>query len=373
MGICSLRENLLKDCRKIVVKAGTRLLTDKKHIGILVAGIAELRRRNYQVILVTSGAVGMGMNELNLTKRPKKLAEVQALAAIGQGKLMAIYDEECTKHGIKTAQLLLTALDLRSRSRYLNAMNCINALLDNEVLPIINENDSVSVDELKFGDNDMLAAMLGSLTNAELTIILTTESGLRNRDANGELSDRISVVEKLDDSLMDIAQGTDNSEFSIGGMSSKLKAANLVVSSGSHLYIADGRVEEILCKIADGEDVGTLFLPAAKKLHSRKIWINFFSKCSGKLYVDSGAANAIEEKGKSLLPLGVKALAGTFRRGDTVEIIEQKTQKIIARGLVNFDAEDCLKIMQHHSGNVIGILGHDATEEVVHRDNLVLV
>lgn len=373
MDSCELRTSLLKNCHKIVVKAGTRLLTDRNRIGILVDGIAELRKRNYQVILVTSGAVGMGMKELGLEKRPKKLAEVQALAAIGQGKLMEIYEQECANHGIKTAQLLLTAMDLRNRSRYLNAMNCINALLDNGVLPIVNENDSVSVDELKFGDNDMLAAMLGSLTNAELTVILTTETGLRNRDENGELSDRISVVEHLDDSLMDIAQGTDNSEFSIGGMSSKLRAAHLVMASGNYLYIADGRVENILIQIADGKDVGTLFLPLERKLHSKKIWINFFSKCSGKLYIDSGAANALTEKGKSLLPLGVKAIAGSFKRGDTVEIIDQKSQRIIARGLVNYDAEDCLKIMQKHSKSLADILGKDTPDELVHRDNLVLI
>ena len=195
-----LRKNVLKNCRQIVVKAGTRLLTSSEQIARLVDEIAYLRKNNFRVMLVTSGAVGMGMKVLGLTKRPRKLAEVQALAAVGQGKLMEIYERECARHGIKSAQLLLTASDLRSRTRYLNVMNCINALWENDVLPIVNENDSVSVDELKFGDNDILSAMLGSLTGSQLTVILTTESGLRERDAEGNLlpdADRLTPVGKF--------------------------------------------------------------------------------------------------------------------------------------------------------------------------------
>lgn len=369
-----LRKNVMSNCRRIVVKAGTRLLTSHEQIAKLVDGIAFLRKNNFQVMLVTSGAVGMGMKVLGLAKRPRKLAEVQALAAIGQGKLMEIYENECARHGIKTAQLLLTASDLRSRTRYVNVMNCINALWENDVLPIVNENDSVSVDELKFGDNDILSAMLGSLTGSQLTVILTTESGLRERDANGNLADRISVVRKLSDSIRDMAQGTDNAEFSIGGMSSKLRAANLLMNAGSHLWIADGREDNVLCDIAECKDIGTLFVPSPQKIHSKKLWIGFFARCAGKLLVDDGAADAVIKKGKSLLPSGIQEIDGRFKRGDTVEIVRLNDRNnVIARGLVNFDSEECNKIILHKSGEIAEILQRDADDEVVHRDNLVLL
>lgn len=369
-----LRKNVLKNCRQIVVKAGTRLLTSSEQIARLVDEIAYLRKNNFRVMLVTSGAVGMGMKVLGLTKRPRKLAEVQALAAVGQGKLMEIYERECARHGIKSAQLLLTASDLRSRTRYLNVMNCINALWENDVLPIVNENDSVSVDELKFGDNDILSAMLGSLTGSQLTVILTTESGLRERDAEGKLAGRISVVEKLSDSIRAMAQGTDNAEFSIGGMTSKLRAANLLMNAGSHLWIADGRESNVLHDIADGKDIGTLFVPKMHKIHSKKLWIGFFAKCAGRLLVDDGAADALISKGRSLLPSGVIASAGRFKRGDTVEIVRaSESNRVIARGLVNFDSDECGMIILHKSGEIAEILKRDADAEVVHRDNLVLL
>ena len=369
-----LRKNVMNNCRRIVVKAGTRLLTSEENIKKLVGEIAFLRQAGFQVMLVTSGAVGMGMKVLKLDKRPRKLDKVQALAAIGQGKLMEIYERECAVYGIKTAQLLLTASDLRSRQRYVNVMNCINALWENGVLPIVNENDSVSVDELKFGDNDILSAMLGSLSGAQLTVILTTESGLRERDADGNLAGRISVVSKLSDSIRAMAQGTDNAEFSIGGMSSKLRAANLLMNAGSYLWIADGREQNVLHDIAEGKDIGTLFIPSPHKIHSKKLWIGFFAKSTGKLLIDDGAANALVAKGKSLLPSGIKEICGKFKRGDTVEIASiSDKDNVIARGLVNFDSEECNKIILHKSGEIAEILERDADDEVVHRDNLVVL
>ena len=250
----------------------------------------------------------------------------------------------------------------------------INALWENDVLPIVNENDSVSVDELKFGDNDILSAMLGSLTGSQLTVILTTESGLRERDAEGKLAGRISVVEKLSDSIRAMAQGTDNAEFSIGGMTSKLRAANLLMNAGSHLWIADGRESNVLHDIADGKDIGTLFVPKMHKIHSKKLWIGFFAKCAGRLLVDDGAADALISKGRSLLPSGVIASAGRFKRGDTVEIVRaSESNRVIARGLVNFDSDECGMIILHKSGEIAEILKRDADAEVVHRDNLVLL
>lgn len=367
----AVRRELLKNTRQVIVKAGTRLLASQEAIAGLMSGIEEILRRGCRVLLVTSGAVGMGMRALGLARRPKELARVQALAAIGQCRLMSIYEEEGRKRNFRTAQLLLTAADLRSRERYLNVMNCINALWEDDVLPIVNENDSVSVDELKFGDNDTLAGMLASLTGSRLTVILTTEQGLRNR-VDGVLGDRISVVHELNDSIREMAGGTDNSEFSIGGMSSKLRAAEIVTAAGEYLWIADGREPAILEKIMNGEDVGTVFIPRARRLSGRKRWITFFSKVSGALMVDAGAVRAVREQGKSLLPSGVKFVNGVFRRGDTVEILGPDGVAF-ARGLVNFDASDCLRICGRRSDEIHAVLGPNVDDELIHRDNLTLL
>ncbi len=368
----AVRHELLRHARQVIVKAGTRLLTSQEAIAELVAGIAAVRARGCRVLLVTSGAVGMGMRTLGLTRRPKELAQVQALAAIGQSRLMSIYEEECHARGFKTAQLLLTAADLRNRERYLNVMNCINALWESDVLPIVNENDSVSVDELKFGDNDTLAGMLASLTGSQLTVILTTEQGLRSRNEDGTLGERLSVVPALNDAIRGMAGGTDNSEFSIGGMSSKLRAADIVTAAGEYLWIADGRVKGMLESVMNGEDVGTVFLPRRRRLSGRKRWITFFSKVSGALMVDAGAKNAVEKQGRSLLPSGVRFVSGSFRRGDTVEISGADGVPF-ARGLVNFDAADCLRICGAHTDEIHAVLGPNVDDELVHRDNLTLL
>lgn len=368
----TLRQSAIAHAKQIIVKAGTRLVIDRESIGKLIDGIAKLRAAGHRVVLVTSGAVGMGMGLAGFTVRPKELAKKQALAAMGQTRLMSIYAEEAARHDIKVAQLLLTAADLRSRGRYLNAMNCINALLEENVLPIINENDSVSVDELKFGDNDTLAGMLTALTGAQMTILLTTVDGLRDRNSDGSLGERIAVVDKITEKLKALAGGTDNSDFSIGGMASKLRAAELATASGAWLWIADGRKDDIAGEILQGKDTGTLFLPEAHKVPGRKRWFGFFSKSSGKIYVDNGAANALEVKGGSLLPSGVVAVDGDFKRGDTVEIVDAAGRQI-ARGLVNFDKTNCCRIMGKHTDELHAILGNDAEAELVHRDNLVLM
>ena len=368
----TLRRDLMGRCRQMVVKAGTRLLTDPARIGELVDGIAAIRKQGIRVLLVSSGAVGMGMAQLGLKKRPRELAKVQALAAIGQCRLMAIYQEACAKRGFHTAQLLLTAADLRSRRRYLNVMNCINALWEDDVLPIVNENDPVSIDELKFGDNDFLAGLLATLTGSDLAVILTTESGLRERDESGKLGARIPVVRKFDAALRAMAGGTDNAEMSIGGMASKLKAAELVTASGDYLLVADGREENILMKILNGEDVGTLFVPRTGHMAGHKRFIRFFAKSAGTLTVDAGAAKAICGKGGSLLPAGVTEVTGSFSRGDTVDVVSPDG-KVIARGLVNYNATDCLRLRGFHTADLPRELGHTGDEEIIHRDNLTLL
>jgi len=366
------RSAALAASRQVIIKAGTRLLIDREAVARLVAGVAEIRRSGRRVLLVTSGAVGMGMETLKIKTRPRDLARIQALAAVGQSALMAIYTSECRKNGFEAAQLLLTAADLRNRERCLNVMNCINALWENGVLPIVNENDSVSVDELKFGDNDTLAGLLGSLTGSELTILLTTVDGLRDRDAAGNLGERISEVAKLTDDILGLAGGTDDSKFSIGGMESKLRAAGIVTSAGGYLWIADGRDPGVIKRILAGDDTGTLFLPRGRRLSGHKRWFTFFSKVSGRLTVDAGAERAIRERGKSLLPAGITDVSGEFKRGDTVEIAGPGG-KPFARGLVNYASADCLKLRGCHSDAVQAAMGSDCETEMVHRDNLTLL
>lgn len=370
--IKSIRFNAVSTAKQIIVKAGTRLLIDRESVARLVSGIALLRDNGHKVLLVTSGAVGMGMELAGVSRRPAELGHKQALAALGQTRLMSIYAEEAAKHGFQVAQLLLTAADLRSRTRYLNVMNCIAALWERNILPIVNENDSVSVDELKFGDNDTLAGMLTSVTGADLTVLLTTIDGLRDRTADGKLGDRIPAVEKITEKIKSLAGGTDDSNFSIGGMASKLRAAELATAAGAFLWIADGRDPGVIQKILAGDDIGTLFLPRNHRVSGRKRWVGFFSKVSGTLTVDDGAAEALCARGKSLLPSGVIAVAGNFRRGDTVEIMTGQN-RVIARGLVNFDAVQLLGICRKHSDEINMILGRNVDTEAVHRDNLVLL
>ncbi|UDQ96510.1 glutamate 5-kinase [Lentisphaerota bacterium WC36G] len=366
-----LRKNIINNVEQVVIKVGTRLLTDESRIPILISEIAKIKAKGIKVVLVSSGAVGVGMNLLGLSKRPSKLAEVQALAAIGQGRLVALYNEECCKYGFQAAQMLLTAEDLKDRERHLNVLNCLHSLWNNNILPIINENDVVSVDELKFGDNDFLAGLVATMTKSDLTIILTTESGLRNK-ADGVLTDRISVVDKLTSDLKAQATGTDNRDFSIGGMISKLRAAETVCAAGENLWVADGRVDDILTRIFNAEDVGTLFIATkTEPLQSKKRWIRFFSKLEGKIVIDEGAVIALTNQHKSLLPSGMVFVQGDFERGDSVEICD-RYGSVIGHGLVNYSALECRKIVGLCSNDISEVL-HQVTDNVViHCDNLVI-
>lgn len=365
------RKKVLARCRRIVVKAGTRLLTDPELIPVLIKGISGLRKAGYSTLLVSSGAVGTGIKMLKLQRRPRKLSEIQALAALGQGRLMELYNDACEAEGFFAAQLLLTRDDLRHRERYLNVLTCIETLWSRGILPIVNENDSVSVDELKFSDNDILSGMLAAMTKSELTVILTTESGLRER-VDGKLGNRVSVVREITREILDSAGGTDNSIFSVGGMSSKLNAAELVTRSGGSLIVADGRDPDILARIAAGEDVGTLFIPrdGASHPHSRKLWISAFSKVMGRLVVDEGAATALL-KGASLLPAGVRQVQGHFDSGDTVELV-CADGKIVGRGIANFSSAQCFELHGLPARAVKVLMGNAHPEEVVHHDNLSL-
>ncbi|OQA81739.1 MAG: Glutamate 5-kinase [Lentisphaerae bacterium ADurb.Bin242] len=371
---CELRKKLVKNCHRIVVKAGTRLLTDPRLLPVIIAQIKRIRDAGKQVILVSSGAVGTGMKSMGLKRRPRRLSEVQALAALGQVKLMSMYEAECEKLGFRAAQILLTAEDLRSRERHLNVLNCIETLLAKNVLPIINENDPVSVDELKFGDNDILASLLASMTRADLAIILTTVDGLKRPNPDGTLGGRISIVRGITQAERSMASGTDDGNLSIGGMASKLKAADTLNSAGEALWLASGKEPDILERIFNGEDVGTLFLPpvAKKKMESRKRWLSAFCRPKGKLVVDDGAVLALKKKGSSLLGSGIFAVNGEFERGDMLEIVSG-SNVLIAKGLTNFSSDECRLLMGHKSSENHAILHYDADEEIIHRNNMYVV
>ena len=374
------RAKLLKNVKRVVVKVGSRLLMDvdgvsaRQRVTELVKEIAVLRERGLEVILVTSGAVATGMELLKTKVRPKSMASKQAHAAVGQCELMGLYEAASSALGFHCAQLLLTAADLHDQERHLCVSECLASLLSVGALPVINENDSVCVDEIKVGDNDTLSAMVSSLVRADLTILLTTIDGMRERDmTTGALGRRLSVVRELDSELLAMAQGTDGNRFSVGGMITKLHAADMVTRSGEGLLIADGFDFGVLSKIFAGEDVGTLFLPARKmRMHAHQRYLAFFAEPKGELIVDRGAAAAVEKKGKSLLPGGILGLRGVFQRGDTVRILNVEREEI-ARGQVNFSHVELSLICGAQSAELGKLLGHaPEAEEAVHRDHLVV-
>ncbi len=338
-----LRQQLLAPVRRIVVKVGTGLLTDERNrlapsrIAALAGQVAALREQKREVLLVSSGAIAAGMAELSLTTRPKQLRELQAAAAIGQGKLMTLYDAAFGKHGLGVAQILLTHDDLKNRDRHLNARNTLETLLARGIVPIINENDTVAVDEIKFGDNDQLGALTATLIDADLLIILSHVEGLL--DAGKKV---IPVVPEITPDIQALAGGTDRIT-SVGGMKSKIEAARIVTRSGIPMIIAN-----VLTGIMAGEEVGTIFLPKTGKLESRKRWIAFFQKPAGILVVDDGARAALCDGGKSLLAKGVVRTEGKAAVGDVVSIQDAKGVEF-ARGLMR-------------EGSV-----------VVHRDDLVIL
>lgn len=385
MGVYSFQDEgergkVLPGVKRVVVKVGTQLLRGNKKAGAaeriaeLVKALHGLRQSGLEVILVSSGAVGFGMSALGMQQRPRKIACLQALAALGQSHLMSCYGSVCEAYGFHCAQLLLTAADLHERKRNGHVTQCINALLEQNVLPIINENDSVCVDEIKVGDNDTLAAYVASMLRADLTIILTTVDGmlLCERD-KAELGPRLSVVHELSEEIMCMAQGTDGNPYSVGGMITKLRAAQIVNHSGEALLIANGKDFDILPRIMAGEDLGSLFLPARKnRLHARQRFLAFFSEPSGSLIIDAGAEKAILKNNRSLLPGGVLGSIGVFQRGDTVRIVNSE-RKELARGIVNFDFDEVAKICGQQSGELSRLLEREVEhQEIVHRDYLVL-
>ena len=358
-----MRRELLNGATRLVVKLGTGVLTDsRKHpdpmqLEQLVTQVAAQRKAGREIVVVSSGAVGAGMGALGLDRRPTELAELQACAAVGQTRLMATYEKLFSQFDLHAAQVLLTHEDLEHHERHLNARNTLVKLLERGVVPVINENDAVSFTEIKFGDNDTLSALVASLLPADLLVILTTVDGVMENF--GKANPRtISTVEQIDGVLERLAGGT-NSETAVGGMASKIQAAKIAVRSGIPMVIASGRKKNVLARITDGEDEGTLFVPKPAKLKGRKRWIAFFHHPKGALFVDDGAKLALREKGKSLLPPGVSRCEGEFAAGDVVRICDLNGTEF-ARGIARFTASEV------RDRKLVRV-------EIVHRDDLVIL
>ncbi len=371
-----LRRKLMEGVRRVVIKVGSSLLVsldtglNKEFISQLAGELASLKKRGVQIVMVSSGAIAAGMERLNLKKRPKTISALQATAAIGQSSLMYVYEEAFIRWGLKVAQVLLTHEDMRERKRYINARNTLFTLLEMEVIPIINENDSVVVEEIKFGDNDLLAALVTSLVDADLLLILTDIDGLYNGEPQ-KGGRPISLVERVTKEVEEMARGS-QTEIGTGGMLSKIGAAKLAARFGVPTVVTNGRTQKVLARVFAGEILGTLFLSGGQRLKGRKKWIGFTLRPKGKLKLDKGAQEAIVKGGKSLLPSGIIGVEGEFGRGDPISCLDPEGKEF-ARGLVNYDSGELRKIMGRQSSQIAVVLGYKYTDEVIHRDNLVIL
>jgi len=374
----TLREKYTKQAQRWIIKIGSALLTkdgkglDYDAIEDWTAQIAQLRQQGIEVILVSSGSVAEGMSRMGWTTRPTSLAELQAAAAIGQTGLIEAYETQFKKHKIQAAQILLTHDDVSNRKRYLNARNTLHALLKFKALPIINENDTVALEEMRLGDNDTLAALVANLVEANLLVILTDQDGLFNKDPRHHkdavlISEESASNTKLLDYVGDIA-----TTLGSGGMGTKLTAAQRAARSGCATVIASGRENKVLQRLSNGEEIGTLLIPDSSQIAARKQWIVGQVQASGTLYLDAGASKAILNNGTSLLPVGVKKADGAFNRGDVVDC-KSPAGKVIARGLVNYSNSDVAKIYKTSSNKITKILGYKGEDELIHRDNLVII
>jgi len=373
-----MRHRLFAEAGTVVVKVGTNVLAnsegvlDRTRIASLAAQIHSVRSRGWRVVLVSSGAIGAGVGKLNLGKRPTDLPHLQACAAIGQTALMQIYQEGFAPHGILPAQILLTAGDFDSRARYLNVRNTILTLFEYQSLPIINENDTVSVAEIKFGDNDQLAAMVANLMQAKLLILLTNVDGLYSADPGIDpKATLLETVSEIDRNVTDLA-GTTKSQLGTGGMRSKLKAARLATSAGGAVIMANGSTDGILEAVFRGETVGTLFLPQSDGIPAWKRWIGLTARPKGLLRIDDGAQQAVVQLGKSLLPVGVREVLGDFGKGDLVSICDASGTEL-ARGLSNYSSDAAAKLAGLNTQQIAELLGKVPYPELVHRDNLALM
>jgi len=365
--------------RRWVIKIGSALLTnngrglDHAAIHDWVEQITALRYQGCEVVLVSSGAVAEGMNRLGWSKRPRELVLLQAAAAVGQMGLVQAYESNFKQHGLHTAQVLLTHDDLSNRTRYLNARSTLRKLLDMGVIPVVNENDTVACDELRFGDNDTLAALVANLVEAKLLVILTDQTGVF--DSDPRLHPDAHLIADADAGnagLRVAASAASSSGLGSGGMATKVRAAELAARSGTHTWIVSGREQRVLERVASGAPLGTLVHPASTPLAARKRWLAGQLQAKGRLLLDEGAVRVLRQAGRSLLPVGVTGVEGNFRRGEVVSCCDAQGTAI-ARGLVNYAADEARRIMGQPSERIEQLLGYVDEPELIHRDNLVLL
>jgi len=370
------RDRIAK-AKRWVVKVGSSLLTakgqglDRAAIADWAGQIAALRKDGREVVLVSSGAVAEGMARLGLKQRPKVLNELQAAAAVGQMGLVQAWESAFSQHGLHTAQVLLTHEDVSDRDRYLNSRGTLKALLEFGVIPVVNENDTVATDEIRLGDNDTLAALAVNLVEAELLVILTDQDGLFDSDPRQNAEAKLISEAELSDAKLEAMAGEGRGELGRGGMRTKLLAARWAARSGAATVIAHGRAPEVLSSLAAGKPLGTLLKPAQGVMAARKRWIAGQLQVRGKVHLDAGAVTVLRDKGKSLLPVGVKKVEGRFGRGDLVLCLDPDGREI-ARGLINYDADEAQRILGLASAKVQEALGYPGAPELIHRDNLVI-
>lgn len=364
--------------KRIVIKIGSNILTDKndglnnERIASISNDISDIHNQGYDIVVVSSGAIAAGMKKLGLKEKPGDIKLKQAAAAAGQSSLMWAYERSFAHYGKNVAQILLTRDDLSDRKRYINSKNTLLTLLAYNIIPIINENDTVSTDEIKFGDNDNLAALVSGLIEAEMFIILSDVDGLYTEDPRQNPdAELIKIVDKITPELEKNAGGA-GSIVGTGGMYSKLLAAKRAVKYGITVNIISGKKSGLLQAVIRGERYGTLFLPLQKKLTSRKGWIAYASKSKGNVIIDEGAVKAIIEKGKSLLPSGIVAIEGVFDTGDTISCVDMKGNRI-AKGLTNYSSVEIEKIKGKKTSEIERTIGYKYSDEVIHRDNMVIL
>jgi glutamate 5-kinase len=366
------------DARRLVVKVGSSLVTDEgrglDHAAVArwAEQVAQLARSGRQVVVVSSGAIAEGVKRLGWKRRPNAIHELQAAAAVGQMGLVQAYEAAFAKYGLRTAQVLLTHEDLADRRRYLNARSTLTTLLTLDVIPIINENDTVTTDEIKVGDNDTLAALVTNLIEADAMVLLTDQQGLYTADPRKHPDATLVREARAGDPALDAMAGGAGSKIGRGGMLTKVLAAKRAARSGASTIIASGRESDVLTRLATGEAIGTALVAEAASLGARKQWLADHVQLAGRVDVDAGAANALARDGKSLLPIGVVAVLGEFERGEVVGVFGPDGREI-ARGLVNYSASETARILRKPSSEIESILGYVDEPELIHRDNLVLL
>ena len=368
----------MKDAKRFVVKVGSALVTNRGECLDIAAiaqwarQIARLRALGREIVLVSSGAIAEGMQRLGWKTRPHRMHQLQAAAAVGQMGMVQVYETCFREHGLHAAQVLLTHADLADRQRYLNARSALLTLLELGVIPIINENDTVVTDEIKFGDNDTLGALVTNLIEADCLVILTDQAGLHTADPQKvPTATLVRKVNSGDPGLEEMA-GSTGSTIAKGGMLTKVLAAKRAARSGANTVIASGHEEDVLLRLAQGEHIGTLLVAATTPLAARKQWLADHLQVAGRLSVDDGAARALRSGGKSLLPIGVRSVDGEFERGAVVTCIDPEGTEI-ARGLVNYSAAEARRIAGRPSGEIESTLGYVEELELIHRDNMVLI